>query len=240
MTTASKGVAIQANRAIQPTIEALDIGRREPTTDGWLIRDVSLAVHPGDRLGILGPSGAGKTVLLRALAMLDPLDTGTIYWNGRSVRGDAVPVFRKQVIYLHQRPALFEGSVEDNLRYPYTLKAHREIEFDRGRAIEFLASVGRDAAFLNKSSRDLSGGEAQITALLRAIQLDPLVLLLDEPTAALDRRTASSLEAVIDRWQADRAGNRALVWVSHDQEQTLRMTMRRISLIAGRLVKQDE
>jgi putative ABC transport system ATP-binding protein len=221
-------------------IEVINIGRRDPKTEGWLIRDVSFAVNPGDRLGILGPSGAGKTVLLRALAMLDPLDVGTIRWNGQSIRGDAVPAYRKQVIYLHQRPALFEGTVEDNLRYPYALKVHHGKEFDRGRAIDFLASVGRDAAFLSKSSRDLSGGEAQIVAFARAIQLDPCVLLLDEPTAALDRPTVLGLEAVINRWQAERPGERALVWVGHDPEQTQRMTARRIALAAGRLVEKEE
>jgi putative ABC transport system ATP-binding protein len=225
---------------VRPAIEVIDIGRRDPKTDSWLIRDVSFAVNPGDRLGILGSSGAGKTVLLRALAMLDPLDAGTIHWNGRLIRGDDVPAYRKQVIYLHQRPALFEGSVEDNLRYPFTLKTHDGKAFDRGRAIDFLASMGRDVAFLNKSSRDLSGGEAQIVAFARAIQLDPLVLLFDEPTTALDRPTALSLEAVIERWQAERPRERALVWVGHDREQTLRMTARTITLHAGHLVVTEE
>jgi putative ABC transport system ATP-binding protein len=220
----------------QPAMEAIDIGRRDPKTGGWLIRDVSFAVNYSDRLGILGPSGAGKTV--RALAMLDPLDAGAIRWKGRSVGGDAVPAFRKQVIYLHQRPALFEGSVEDNLRYPFTLQAHRARTFDRGRAIDLLVSLGRDAAFLNKSSRDLSGGEAQIVAFVRAVQLEPAVLLLDEPTASLDPSTAAALEAVLDRWLTAPAGQRALVWVSHDREQTLRMTARTIALHSGRLVRE--
>ena len=112
---------------------------------------MSLAVNAGDRLGIVGPSGAGKTVLLRSLALLDPLDAGEIRWRGRSVRGDAVPVYRSLAIYLHQRPALFEGTVEDNLRYPFSLTVHRMGPFDRGRAVELLTLLGRDAAFLAKS-----------------------------------------------------------------------------------------
>ena len=67
-----------------PAIEAVGIGRRNPKADGWLIRDVSLTLNLGDRLGVLGPSGAGKTVLLRAMALLDPLDAGSIRWQGRS------------------------------------------------------------------------------------------------------------------------------------------------------------
>jgi putative ABC transport system ATP-binding protein len=204
-------------------------------TDGWLIRDVSFSIHYGDRLGILGPSGAGKTVLLRALAMLDPLSAGAIRWHGRVIQGDVVPVYRGHVVYLHQRPALFEGSVEDNIRYPFMLKTCQGRAFDRERVIELLVSMGRDAAFLDKSSRDLSGGEAQLVAFVRAVQLEPSILLLDEPTASLDPHTAQALEAVLERWLAARAAERALVWVSHDRDQTLRMTGRSISLRSGRI-----
>jgi putative ABC transport system ATP-binding protein len=223
----------------RPAIEVIGVGRRDPKTAGWLIRDVSFEVNSGDRLGILGPSGAGKTVLLRALAMLDPLDAGAIHYRGRYVRGDAVPTYRKQVIYLHQRPALLEGSVEDNLRYPFTLSAHQHRPFDRQRAVEFLASLGRGAAFLDKSSRDLSGGEAQIVAFVRAVQLEPAVLLLDEPTASLDPATAQALETALNRWLTAGADERAFVWVSHDREQSLRMTGRTISIHSGRLATEE-
>jgi putative ABC transport system ATP-binding protein len=216
-------------------VSAVKIGRRDPRTGGWLIRDVSLNVEPGDRVGVLGPSGAGKTVFLRALALLDPLDAGAIHYQGQAVVGDAVPPYRSQVIYLHQKPALHEGTVEDNLRQPFTLKAHHERKFDRRQAADLLTSLGRDAQFLQKSSRDLSGGEAQITALVRAIQLEPTILLLDEPTASLDPATAQAVEAMLDRWMAARAEARAMVWVGHDRDQTLRMTKRTFSLTAGRL-----
>src|SRR5690348_1236328 len=84
-------------------LEAIGIGQRDRKSDpgGWLIRDVSVSIGSGDRLGVRGPSGAGKTVLLRAIALLDPLDEGAIRWDGRVVRGEAVPDYRKRVIYLH-------------------------------------------------------------------------------------------------------------------------------------------
>jgi putative ABC transport system ATP-binding protein len=220
-------------------VEAKGIGRRDPKGEGWLIRDVSLAIHPGDRLAVLGPTGAGKTVLLRALALLDPLDTGSIQWRGQAVRSDAVPGYRAQVVYLHQRPALFEGSVEDNLRHPWTLRAHRGHRFDRERAVEFLESLGRPTSFLEKSSRDLSGGEAQVVAMLRAVQLDPAVLLLDEPTASLDKATAGDIEEWLDRWFAAGRGGRSLVWVSHDLDQAGRVADRRLHMRAGRLERED-
>jgi putative ABC transport system ATP-binding protein len=216
-------------------IEVRGIGRRDPEGEDWLIRDVSFVVNPGERLAVVGTTGAGKTVLLRALALLDPLHAGSISWQGRAVEGDAVPAYRRQVIYLHQRPALFVGSVEDNLRTPFTLKAHRGKRFDRDRVLELLDGLGRDAAFLGKSSRDLSGGEAQIVALLRAVQLDPAVLLLDEPTASLDNAPARAVEGLLDRWFAAGEGRRALVWVSHDLDQARRVTGRKLSMRSGRL-----
>ncbi len=215
-------------------IELDGIGRRNPKADGWLIEGVSLSVRGGDRLGVLGPSGAGKTVLLRAMALLDPLDAGAVLWHGKTVRSEGVPRFRKQVIYLHQRPALFDGSVEDNLRLPFALRAHRDRGFDRKRALDLLAALGRDAEFLAKPSRRLSGGEGQLVALVRAIQLEPAVLLLDEPTASLDSPTAQAFERVIENWLSAGAGGRAFVWVSHDLEQTRRMTTRQVHLRAGR------
>jgi putative ABC transport system ATP-binding protein len=151
------------------------------------------------------------------------------------VGGDAVPAYRKQVIYLHQRPALLDGSVEDNLRYPYTLGVHRGTRFDRVRMVELLDGLNRGAAFLEKSGRDLSGGEAQIVALLRAVQLDPAVLLLDEPTASLDRATALAVEGLLDRWLAAGSGRRSLVWVSHDPDQALRVSSRRLHMRSGRI-----
>jgi putative ABC transport system ATP-binding protein len=224
-----------AKVTVAPAIEVMSIGRKARESSVWLIRDVSFAIHAGDRLGILGPSGAGKTVLLRAIALLDRLDAGAIGWRGHPVRGTSVPSYRKQVIYLHQRPALQEGTVEENLRYPFTLKAHGAHRFDRDRVIALLGSLGRDVPFLDKSSSDLSGGEAQIVAFVRAFQLDPVVLLLDEPTAALDPATARALEAALDCWMTERGPTRALVWVSHDRNQTLRMTGQAISLLSGRL-----
>src|SRR5262249_52565528 len=77
-----------------PMIEARGVGRRNPEGKDWLVRDVSLVLNPGDRLAVVGASGAGKTVLLRTLALLDPLHAGTVLWRGHAVRGRAVPRYR--------------------------------------------------------------------------------------------------------------------------------------------------
>jgi putative ABC transport system ATP-binding protein len=169
------------------------------------------------------------------LALLDPLDEGAILWQGRAVAGEEVPGFRRQVTYLHQRAALFEGRVEANLRLPFALKIHRDRRYDEGRVVAMLEALGRDRRFLDKSHHDLSGGEAQVVALIRALQLDPIVLLLDEATSSLDRETAQAAETLLEQWHRADDGGRTLVWVTHDPEQSLRVADRRVLIKTGRI-----
>jgi putative ABC transport system ATP-binding protein len=210
-------------------LEADRVGRR--ADDGsWLLRDAGLVLRGGDRVGLVGASGAGKSVLLRTLALLDPLDEGEVRFRGRRVHGHDVPRFRSRVIYVHQRAPLFEGDVEQNLARPFRLQVHRQAHrtFDRARALALLARFGRDEDFLGKDAHELSGGEGQIVALVRVLLLDPEVLLLDEATASLDPDGVARAEAMIHDWVDERsdhgARSRALVWVGHQLEQVARLT----------------
>lgn len=214
-------------------LETVGIGRK--AEDRWLLENVSLSVDSGQRLALVGPSGSGKTLLLRALALLDPVDAGEIRWNGKSVAANEVPRYRSRVIYLHQRPALLEGTVEDNLRLPYSLRAHHDKQFNRQRIVALLKSLGRTDAFLSKQQRDLSGGEAQLCSLLRAVQLDPDVLLLDEPTAALDAEAAGTVESLVANWLDQQPKGRATVWVTHGHEQAERVSQSVMHLRDGHL-----
>jgi UDP-glucose/iron transport system ATP-binding protein len=216
-------------------LEAQDVGRVIPGTQQWLLRDVSLAVRGGERLAIVGATGSGKTLFLRSLALLDPIAKGQILWLGHPIGARSVPDFRRQVTYLHQRPALIEGTVEENLRLPFAFGVHARESFDRRRVLSMLETVARDAEFLSRNWRDLSGGEAQIVALVRVLQLNPTVLLLDEPTASLDSGTASSVEQLIAHWHDQMDGQRATVWVTHDRNQATRMATRVLQMTSGRL-----
>ena len=228
-------ITIEVPENSHPLLEAQSLGRRRPGDDGWLLRDINVVVCPGQRVAVLGPTGAGKTLLMRALALLDPLDEGVLLARGHPVRSEAVPAFRSAVMYLHQRPALIEGNVETNLRYPFLFKVHRKRHFDRDRIVDLLQGLVRDGAFLEKLHRDLSGGEAQIVALLRALQLDPTVLLLDEPTASLDREAVRAIEGLVGRWYAEGAGRRAYLWVTHDPVQGDRVGDRILRMRAGHI-----
>jgi putative ABC transport system ATP-binding protein len=222
-----------------PLLEADQIGRRAPSErkseEKWLLRDVSVRVKPGVRMAIVGASGSGKSLLLRALALLDPIDQGSIRWRGAPAGADGIPAYRRQVMYLHQQAALFEGNVEENLRQPFALRIHAQARFEAELVTGLLGNIKRAPDFLHKSVAELSGGERQIVALIRAMQLRPNVLLLDEPTAALDRDARDAVEHLLEGWLAESRADRAFVQVSHDPEQVQRMAEEVLHIENGRL-----
>jgi putative ABC transport system ATP-binding protein len=214
-------------------VQAERIVRRDALHDKTLLQPTDFTLAGGDRVAISGPSGSGKSVLLRALALLDPLSDGYVRWRGEAVSRAAIPRYRRAIAYIRQRPALLDGTVEDNLRYPFSLRVYRDARFDRARVEALAMRAGRGAGFLERPASELSGGEAQIVALIRVLQLAPEVLLLDEPTASLDPESTSASEALIHAWFDDAATPRAWVWVSHDPAQAARVGKRQLTMRAG-------
>ena len=167
--------------------------------------------------------------------MLEPIDSGMLLWQQTPIAHDRATHYRSQVVYLHQRAARFEGTVESVLCVPFQLGIHRRRSFDRQWMLEQLAAIGRDAGFLAQPHDQLSGGETQMVALLRAIQLAPQVLLLDEPTSALDAQSARQVESIVTRWYEADPKARAMMWVSHDRDQAERVCDSLIQLRDGRI-----
>ncbi|MGN6579569.1 MAG: ABC transporter ATP-binding protein [Bordetella sp.] len=215
-------------------IETRAIARRDPRNGQFLLHPADFSLRQGERVTLTGPSGSGKSVFMRALALLDPLDGGAVHWQGRPVSRSKVPAYRRHIAYLRQRPALLDGTVQENLRYPFGLHVYRGMQYDPDKALGLLAAAGRDAqALLDRQAGDLSGGEAQIVALARTLQLNPQVLLLDEPTASLDPDSALAVEALISRWLEDDPAGRATLWISHDPAQARRVGTRHIAMQSG-------
>lgn len=216
-----------AEQCNSPILVADGLGRR--VGDRWLWQDLSFELRPGETLAVSGPSGSGKTLLLRVLALLDHLDAGSVALRGRATADWSVPVYRARVLYLHQRPALWDGTVEENFARPFHFRSRHDRAYDRDRAARLLASVGRPAAMLDQPVDRLSGGESQIVALVRALLVEPSVLLLDEPTASLDDEAALRVETLLAGWKTG-GPERAIVWVSHSPTQRDRVADRRLVL----------
>ncbi|PSN16850.1 ABC transporter [filamentous cyanobacterium CCT1] len=204
--------------------------------DRWLWRGVSFDLFSGDCLGLVAPSGAGKTLLMRNLVLLDPIQQGAVKFAGKNPSEWGVSAYRSRVMYVPQRAVsienaarnALEGTVQDNLMQVFELGVYRQRQFDPHIIQTWLGQLGRGAEFLNLQGARLSGGEAQILALLRALQLNPQVLLLDEPTASLDAATTTRVEALLLDWL--RHPHRACLMTSHDAEQIHRFTQRQLNL----------
>ena len=194
-----------------------------------LFSDFSLDLAAGERVMLTGPSGSGKSLLLRLLAGLDPLESGSVAFGGQTQERWRMPDYRAAVMLLPQRAALGAGTtVRDVLAQPFGLKVHAHKTPDWSQAKELAERLGRAANFLDLAAATLSGGEGQLVALMRALLLGPSVLLLDEATSALDPETVARAERVITAWCAD--GERALVIVSHDPAQRARLGTRLLPL----------
>lgn len=213
-----------------PLLDATDLSCRIENRTLWQGLDLSL--RAGDSLAITGPSGSGKTLLLRTLVGLNPWGRAHLQWRGRSVGLATLTAFRADVIYLSQRPALPEGTVQNALEAPFRLRVHRGKTLSKTDTQTYLQAVDLTKAFLTQDTMSLSGGEAQLVSLLRAMLLQPSVLLLDEPTASLDSSRVRQIEALLRHWL--QAGpERAFACVSHDIDQVGRLCNRHFSLGAA-------
>jgi putative ABC transport system ATP-binding protein len=176
---------------------------------------------------LVGPSGAGKSTLLRLLNRLADPDSGTVEYRGRDVRDYDVRELRREVALVPQLPALLPGSVAENVGYGPRL-CGRRCEVERA-----LGLAGLDGSFAERAALQLSVGEQQRVMLARALALEPSVLLLDEPTAALDERSRDAVEGTLLDLHARVSA--ALIVVTHDQAQARRLGQRILVLDAGRI-----
>ena len=202
-----------------PILTAESLGRR--LDNGWIWRGLDLKLASGERAVLTGRSGTGKSLLLRTLCGLDRPDEGRVHHRGEIVDEHDLPRFRARVIYVQQQPVLIPGTVLENLELPLRFRINAARGARDGRAGALLAQMGKPVGFLDQRASVLSGGEGQIVALVRALLLEPEVLLLDEPTAHLDDEGTRRVEQVVFDWVD--AGDRAVLWTSHDRAQVDRV-----------------
>ncbi|WP_079228139.1 ABC transporter ATP-binding protein [Pseudomonas putida] len=227
----------QNSHAEAVLLEARQLGRVDLPSQATLLAPTDFCLRAGERIALIGASGSGKSVLLRTLALLDAPSSGEVLWLGEPLTPPLIPNFRARACYLTQRAALVDGSVMDNLRLPFTLKHNRHRRFDAALAVRLLELAGKPTGFTDKATFDLSGGEAQLVALVRALLLAPQVLLLDEPTSALDPQSVAAAEALVMNWLEEAPDSRAFLWITHDHAQAQRISTRTLTMHQGTLLK---
>jgi len=196
-----------------------------------ILNGISFEVQTGELLGIVGPSGSGKSSLLRLLNRLDEPSKGTVYLDGVDYRHLPPRELRRRTGMVMQRPFLFPGDVATNLRFG---PAQRGEAMPEDEIASLLERVGL-AGFAAQEVSVLSGGEQQRVSLARTLANRPEVLLLDEPTSALDEQSKLGIEELVGALVRDHG--LTCVMVTHDRDQARRMCHRVIVLEAGRLVQ---
>lgn len=196
-------------------IEAVRKFRRRP--DGRtveILRGVSMMVPVSELTAVVGPSGGGKSTLVRLLNRLEEPDSGRILLFGEDIVGLDPLALRRRVGLVPQKPFMFAGSVLDNLEAPFLLREVAPPAAASETLQSALALCRLEVELLPREARSLSLGQQQRVALARTLLAGPEVLLLDEPTSALDRPTADRLAATLR--EICRSRRLAILMVTHD------------------------
>lgn len=218
-------------------VEHLSLAYPRPLGGGAasILDDVSFTIARGDALTLVGPSGSGKSSLLRCLNRLVEPTSGTVRFDGVDIRSLDPRRLRGRVALVMQTPVLFEGTVRDNLR---VRPADAPGDFGEHRLGATLREVGLAPDLLDRDASTLSGGEKQRVTIARALLRDPQALLLDEPTSALDPPSALLVGETISRLRAARG--LSIVAVTHQPDLVRRLGGALLYLVTGRVQAPDE
>jgi spermidine/putrescine transport system ATP-binding protein len=215
-----------------PAVRLTEVHRRFDSGGG--VHGVTLDIHEGEFFSLLGPSGCGKTTTLRIVGGFERPDAGAVAILGRDVT--RLDPRSRPTAMVFQRLALFPHmTVRQNVAFGLKARRTREPELSR-RVTQALERVEM-AGFADRMPATLSGGQQQRVAIARALAIEPAVLLLDEPLAALDRKLRHQLQDELKALQA-RVGT-TFVFVTHDQEEALKLSDR-IALMRDGLVEQAD
>ncbi|MBM4090449.1 MAG: ATP-binding cassette domain-containing protein [Planctomycetes bacterium] len=198
-----------------------------------VLRVPQLEVQPGEIVAVVGPNGSGKSTLLETMAFLQMPDEGRILLDGCDVwaAGDSVSA-RRRCPMLLQRTVLFQTSVIRNVLYGLRVRG-----VGRARALPMATEILRRLrleGLAHRGHRELSGGERQRVALARLLVLRPDVLVLDEPTAHVDRANAELIDGALR--ELHRSTNVTVILASHDARQAQGLAHRIVTLDEGRLL----
>ena len=201
-----------------------------------VLDDVSLHVSPGEKVALVGPTGAGKTTLASLLSRLYDVETGRVSVDGHDVRDVRRRSLNRQISVVPQEPFLFSGDIRENIRYSRPDAADREVE-EAARAVgahDFIARMERGYdTVVEERGVNLSPGQRQLISLARALVGDPRIVILDEATATVDSQT----EALVQRGLATVLEGRTALIIAH-RLSTIQGADRIVVLDRGRVAEE--
>lgn len=198
-----------------------------------ILKNIDLDVENGKVLALIGPTGSGKTTLLRLIDLLDEPTAGQIKFEGTAI--SSLPEkerlrLRRRMAMVFQKPVMFNASVHENVSYGLKVRGAGKDKRSVGDALNAVGLSGYES----RDATTLSGGEMQRIALARAIVIEPEVLILDEPTANLDPKSASAIEELIS--DLSRTGT-TIIMATHNMQQCRRLADSVAVILDGRLAE---
>ncbi len=213
----------------------------EGTTKVVALNNVSLEVNRGDYIAVMGPSGSGKSTLLNIIGGLDRLSSGEVFLEGKRIdeldENALVSIRRGTIAYVFQQYHLLASlSALENVLLPLTFLGANN---GRSKALDMLKRVGLEKRATHKPS-ELSGGEQQRVAIARALVNEPSLILADEPTGNMDRKTGEQILGLFDALNQD---GHTIIIVTHDPEiarHAKEIIVLQDGQIIDRIVRKDE
>jgi len=196
------------------------------------IKNLTLKIPRNQIFTLIGPNGSGKTTLLKILAFLEKPTKGTVTFNGELVKEGNLDLLRLHSTMVFQKTALFDTTVAKNIVYGLKFRRFSKNEIDE--RLRSVLKIVRLEGYEKRGAKKLSGGEQQRVSLARAIALGTELLLLDEPTANLDQKNMSIIEAAIS--QIVQEGNTTIVLATHNMLQMKTLSENVALVINGELV----
>lgn len=199
-----------------------------------VLTDINLKIKRGTSTALVGPTGSGKTVMLRLINMLEKPSSGTVYFEGINANASSKIrlKIRRQIGMVFQKPLAFKSSVYNNVAFGLKIRGKTE-NMDK-KIKETLEVIGLKG-YENRNALKLSGGETQRLALARAMITEPKLLLLDEPTANLDPISTGKMEELIEK--INRESETTIIMTTHNLSQGQKLSDRMVMLNNGRILQ---